>query len=64
MIRKPKTKDRISKDSQFEAERLACWSCWSPCEDSPDRIELQPKKKKKNQNPNSKNRDRSKPKIW
>lgn len=40
MIRKPETKDRISKDSQFEAERLACWSCWSPCEDSPDRIEL------------------------
>ena len=46
MIRKPETKDRISKDSQFEAERLACWSCWSPCEDSPDRIELQPNKTK------------------
>ena len=46
MIRKPKTKDRISKDSQFEAERLAYWSCWSPCEDSPAQTELKKKKSK------------------
>lgn len=33
-------KGESMKHSQFEAERFACWSCWSPCEDSRARIDL------------------------